>query len=260
MLFVQSLRGLSHTKLEDTKPEHLELAVAALDRLASKTIDARRGVVDARRARPGARGGRRGPRRRLLPHVERLERRRGRRPTRGRVWRLARRDRAADDGAVRHAPALAAPRRHLVRPDRPASGGARRVRVRGARERDLADRRRDRARDRRPARGGSRLRRRLRRRSRPRPCRTRRTGDAGRLRRRDDGRGRSRARGRAAADRRDGLAGDLRGGARARGRRGCADRTRARPAPRRAPPAAASSATGGCCRSASCRPPRSGLP
>ena len=38
MLFVQSLRGLSHTKLEDTKPEHLELAVAALDRLASRTI------------------------------------------------------------------------------------------------------------------------------------------------------------------------------------------------------------------------------
>jgi len=38
MLFVQSLRGLSHTKLEDTKPEHLELAVAALDRLAAKTI------------------------------------------------------------------------------------------------------------------------------------------------------------------------------------------------------------------------------
>ncbi|MGI8605904.1 MAG: hydantoinase/carbamoylase family amidase, partial [Gaiellaceae bacterium] len=39
MLFVQSLRGLSHTKLEDTKPEHLELAVEALDRLASKTLD-----------------------------------------------------------------------------------------------------------------------------------------------------------------------------------------------------------------------------
>jgi N-carbamoyl-L-amino-acid hydrolase len=38
MLFVQSLRGLSHTKLEDTKDEHLELAVRALDRLASKTI------------------------------------------------------------------------------------------------------------------------------------------------------------------------------------------------------------------------------
>ena len=38
MLFVQSLRGLSHTKLEDTKPEHLELSVAALDSLASKTL------------------------------------------------------------------------------------------------------------------------------------------------------------------------------------------------------------------------------
>jgi len=39
MLFVQSLRGLSHTKLEDTKEEHLELSVQALDRLASKTLD-----------------------------------------------------------------------------------------------------------------------------------------------------------------------------------------------------------------------------
>jgi N-carbamoyl-L-amino-acid hydrolase len=39
MLFVQSLRGLSHTKLEDTKEEHLELAVQALDRLATKTVD-----------------------------------------------------------------------------------------------------------------------------------------------------------------------------------------------------------------------------
>jgi hydantoinase/carbamoylase family amidase len=39
MLFVQSLRGLSHTKLEDTKPEHLELAVRALDRLATKTLE-----------------------------------------------------------------------------------------------------------------------------------------------------------------------------------------------------------------------------
>jgi len=38
MLFVQSLRGLSHTKLEDTREEHLELAVAALDSLTSKTI------------------------------------------------------------------------------------------------------------------------------------------------------------------------------------------------------------------------------
>ncbi len=39
MLFVQSLRGLSHTKLEDTKPEHIELAVQALDRLASKALE-----------------------------------------------------------------------------------------------------------------------------------------------------------------------------------------------------------------------------
>jgi hydantoinase/carbamoylase family amidase len=38
MLFVQSLRGLSHTRLEDTKAEHLELAVDALDRLTTKTI------------------------------------------------------------------------------------------------------------------------------------------------------------------------------------------------------------------------------
>jgi N-carbamoyl-L-amino-acid hydrolase len=39
MLFVQSLRGLSHTKLEDTEPEHLELSVQALDRLAARTLD-----------------------------------------------------------------------------------------------------------------------------------------------------------------------------------------------------------------------------
>jgi len=38
MLFVQSLRGLSHTKLEDTKTEHLEQSVQALDRLASRTL------------------------------------------------------------------------------------------------------------------------------------------------------------------------------------------------------------------------------
>jgi N-carbamoyl-L-amino-acid hydrolase len=40
MLFVQSLRGLSHTKLEDTKEEHLELAVRALDRLTTKALEA----------------------------------------------------------------------------------------------------------------------------------------------------------------------------------------------------------------------------
>jgi N-carbamoyl-L-amino-acid hydrolase len=38
MLFAQSLRGLSHTKVEDTKPEHIELSVRALDLLATKTI------------------------------------------------------------------------------------------------------------------------------------------------------------------------------------------------------------------------------
>jgi beta-ureidopropionase / N-carbamoyl-L-amino-acid hydrolase len=38
MIFVQSLRGLSHTKLEDTKREHLELSVRALDALASRTV------------------------------------------------------------------------------------------------------------------------------------------------------------------------------------------------------------------------------
>jgi beta-ureidopropionase / N-carbamoyl-L-amino-acid hydrolase len=38
MLFVQSLRGLSHTKLEDTKHEHIELSVRALDRLTDKVL------------------------------------------------------------------------------------------------------------------------------------------------------------------------------------------------------------------------------
>jgi N-carbamoyl-L-amino-acid hydrolase len=38
MLFVQSLRGISHNKIEDTLEGHLELAVAAFDRLASKAV------------------------------------------------------------------------------------------------------------------------------------------------------------------------------------------------------------------------------
>src|SRR5271169_1331419 len=38
MMFVQSLKGISHNKIEDTKEEHLEMSVVALDRLASKTI------------------------------------------------------------------------------------------------------------------------------------------------------------------------------------------------------------------------------
>ena len=39
MLFVQSLRGLSHTREEDTRPEHLELAVRALDRAVSEALE-----------------------------------------------------------------------------------------------------------------------------------------------------------------------------------------------------------------------------
>jgi len=38
MMFVQSLKGISHNKIEDTKEEHLEMSIAALDCLASKTF------------------------------------------------------------------------------------------------------------------------------------------------------------------------------------------------------------------------------
>ncbi|HEY4379658.1 MAG TPA: Zn-dependent hydrolase [Acidobacteriaceae bacterium] len=38
MMFVQSLRGISHNKIEDTSEEHIRLAVAAFDRLATKTL------------------------------------------------------------------------------------------------------------------------------------------------------------------------------------------------------------------------------
>lgn len=38
MMFVQSLHGISHNKIEDTKEEHLELAVRAFDKLADKAI------------------------------------------------------------------------------------------------------------------------------------------------------------------------------------------------------------------------------
>jgi N-carbamoyl-L-amino-acid hydrolase len=38
MMFVQSLRGISHNKIEDTRREDLVLAVAAFDRLAAKTL------------------------------------------------------------------------------------------------------------------------------------------------------------------------------------------------------------------------------
>jgi beta-ureidopropionase / N-carbamoyl-L-amino-acid hydrolase len=39
MMFVQSLRGISHNKIEDTRQDHLELAIAAFDRLTSKAMD-----------------------------------------------------------------------------------------------------------------------------------------------------------------------------------------------------------------------------
>jgi N-carbamoyl-L-amino-acid hydrolase len=38
MMFVQSLGGISHNKIEDTREEHLEMSVAAFDHLATKTI------------------------------------------------------------------------------------------------------------------------------------------------------------------------------------------------------------------------------
>lgn len=38
MLFVQSLYGISHNKIEDTKEEHIALSVQALDKLAGKTM------------------------------------------------------------------------------------------------------------------------------------------------------------------------------------------------------------------------------
>ena len=41
MMFVQSVGGISHNKIEDTREEHLELAVRAFDRLASKAMEFR---------------------------------------------------------------------------------------------------------------------------------------------------------------------------------------------------------------------------
>ena len=38
MLFVQSLHGISHNKIEDTREEHLELCVTALDKLTEKVM------------------------------------------------------------------------------------------------------------------------------------------------------------------------------------------------------------------------------
>jgi N-carbamoyl-L-amino-acid hydrolase len=47
MMFVQSLHGISHNKIEDTREDHLELAVTAFDKLADRAmswIGARSGV------------------------------------------------------------------------------------------------------------------------------------------------------------------------------------------------------------------------
>ena len=38
MMFVQSLHGISHNKIEDTKEEHLEMCVIAFDKLAEKAM------------------------------------------------------------------------------------------------------------------------------------------------------------------------------------------------------------------------------
>jgi len=38
MLFVQSLRGISHNKIEDTLEDHIELSVQALDKLTDRTM------------------------------------------------------------------------------------------------------------------------------------------------------------------------------------------------------------------------------
>jgi N-carbamoyl-L-amino-acid hydrolase len=39
MMFVQSLQGISHNKIEDTREDHLAMAVQALDRLAARTVE-----------------------------------------------------------------------------------------------------------------------------------------------------------------------------------------------------------------------------
>jgi beta-ureidopropionase / N-carbamoyl-L-amino-acid hydrolase len=39
MMFVQSLRGISHNKIEDTREDHLETSVVAFDRLVTKAAN-----------------------------------------------------------------------------------------------------------------------------------------------------------------------------------------------------------------------------
>jgi len=39
MMFCAILARISHNKIEDTREEHLEMSVTALDRLATETVD-----------------------------------------------------------------------------------------------------------------------------------------------------------------------------------------------------------------------------
>jgi N-carbamoyl-L-amino-acid hydrolase len=45
MMFVQSLHGISHNKIEDTREEHIEQSIVAFDALASKVMGWIRGGV-----------------------------------------------------------------------------------------------------------------------------------------------------------------------------------------------------------------------
>jgi N-carbamoyl-L-amino-acid hydrolase len=47
MMFVQSLKGISHNKIEDTQEDHLELAIEAFDKLASKAMAWVQGSLNA---------------------------------------------------------------------------------------------------------------------------------------------------------------------------------------------------------------------
>ena len=42
MMFVQSLHGISHNKIEDTKEERLAMAVTAFDQLVQKAMQGAR--------------------------------------------------------------------------------------------------------------------------------------------------------------------------------------------------------------------------
>jgi N-carbamoyl-L-amino-acid hydrolase len=39
MLFVQSLHGISHNKIEDTREEHIAMSVRVLDRLTEQAME-----------------------------------------------------------------------------------------------------------------------------------------------------------------------------------------------------------------------------